>query len=549
MGAGFVRSIQSAVPSVAPGSAWGQRDIGPTLRRFFGAFYNGDVWAVYRRYRNIDVENCGWISYEELQEILFLPEFNLLFIFDAFSQQNALIDSRELLVMVCLFSSSKLSEKCGLFMTLFDNSHSGTCTAAEVANFATLALQVLGRCTGAPVRAKDIAAAMQEELSDVLPLYRDAVNRLGSEATFKEERIFGQDEVDEICSTFRLLYDELPIGQDPPPNCVAPPAPDWDQAAVETKDSRPATGTVRQLNRGLTEAELTHMALLGGMQSDDEDEDREKAVEILKEKSLIRKKEIEEKEAAKAAVEPARGWMIIHGADFVAISKDIARFRHLFAKCVAQALEVPSGVITIVDITPGSVVVEFLVHPSMRGGDRRTATQLLIALAEHLINGKSVLRRGHFSVYAASAELLVGETRRTAVHPLAISDGVICCDQAVQCCSPQAVLEEVLARLKTEQKRAEDAEERCKEAILELKRRDESVQSLTKLVNLARQQEQEKKEEERDAEMREFGQQLQQLEEMARQRTFEANEDQHDKDLTEFKEELDQIEEQQRRPN
>eukprot|EP00913_Durusdinium_trenchii_P033324 g31197.t1 len=169
-----------------------------------------------------------------------------------------------------------------LFMTLFDNSHSGTCTAAEVANFATLALQVLGRCTGAPVRAKDIAAAMQEELSDVLPLYRDAVNRLGSEATFKEERIFGQDEVDEICSTFRLLYDELPIGQDPPPNCVAPPAPDWDQAAVETKDSRPATGTVRQLNRGLTEAELTHMALLGGMQSDDEDEDREKAVEILK---------------------------------------------------------------------------------------------------------------------------------------------------------------------------------------------------------------------------------------------------------------------------
>ena len=25
---------------------------------------------VWRRYRNIDVENCGWISYEELQETL-----------------------------------------------------------------------------------------------------------------------------------------------------------------------------------------------------------------------------------------------------------------------------------------------------------------------------------------------------------------------------------------------------------------------------------------------------------------------------------------------
>jgi hypothetical protein len=25
------------------GSAWAQRDIGPTLRRFFGAFYNGHL--------------------------------------------------------------------------------------------------------------------------------------------------------------------------------------------------------------------------------------------------------------------------------------------------------------------------------------------------------------------------------------------------------------------------------------------------------------------------------------------------------------------------
>lgn len=528
MGAGFVRSIQAVVPSVAPGSAWAQRDIGPTLRRFFGAFYNGDVWAVYRRYKNIDVENTGWISYEDLAEILFLPEFNLLFIFDAFSQQNALIDARELLVMVCLFSSSKLSEKCG----------------------ATLALQVLGRCTGAPVRAKDVAVAMQDELSDVLPLYREAVNRLGSEATFKEERIFGQDEVDEICSTFRPVYDDLPIGQDPPPNCVAPPAPDWEKTAnAAVTHSRPATSQVRQLNRTLTEVELHQMALLGGLGHADEDEDREQAAEILKEKSMIRQKEIEEKEAAKAAIQPARGWMIIHGADFVSLSKDINHFRHLFVKCVAQALDVPSGVITIVDITPGSVVVEFLVHPSMRGGDRRTAVELLIALAEHIINGKSVLRRGHFRDYAASAELLVGETRKTAVRPLSITDGIICCDQAVQCCNPQAVLEEVLARLDTELKRAEAAEERCKEAVADLRRRDESVTALKKHVKLARQQEEEQKEVERDAEMKEFGEQLRRLEEIAKQRHFEVKEDQHDKEVTEFKEELDHIEEQQRRPS
>lgn len=70
----------------------------------------------------------------------------------------------------------------------------------------------------------------------------------------------------------------------------------------------------------------------------------------------------------------------------------------------------------------------------------------MIALAEHIGNGRSVLRRGHFRDYAQSAELLVGESRKTAVHPLAISDGVLCCDQFVQCCNPAAVLEEVLGR-------------------------------------------------------------------------------------------------------
>ncbi|CAE7680431.1 GCP1 [Symbiodinium pilosum] len=540
MGSGFVKALQSVVPSIAAGSSWAQRDIGPTLRRFFGAYFNGDVWAVYRRYKNIDVDNSGWISYEELGEILFLPEFNLLFIFDAFSQQNALIDGRELLVMVCLFSSAKLSEKCGVFMTLFDSSHSGTCTAAEVANFATLSLQVLGRCTGACVRLKDIAAVMQEELSDVLPQYREAANRLGVEATFKEERIFGQDEIDEICSTFRHLYEELPIGQQPPANCVAPPAPDWQRAAMAGAASE-MSPTKRPLNRTLTEGELTHMAMLGGSE---EDGGRMQAAEALKEKSRARQQELQEKEMAKAAIKPAKGWMIVHGADFVIVSKELARFRHLFVKCVAQALEVPSGILTVIDITPGSVVVEFLVHPSARAGDNRNATQLLIALADQLINSTSTLRRGHFGAYAASAELLVGETRRTAVHPLSITDGIICCDQSVQCCSPQAILDEVLARLEVEQRRAEAAEEKYKQAVIELRRRDESVKSLTKLLDLAKQQEEEKQEEERDSEIKEFDKQLQHLEELAKLRALDIKEELRDREVMEFKQEIHALEEQ-----
>ena len=135
--------------------------------------------------------------------------------------------------------------------------------------------------------------------------------------------------------------------------------------------------------------------------------------------------------------------MVVHGADFeskpqqdlslescpalsavakVTVSKELARFRHLFVKCVAQAAGIkclaksvcvcvsvcacgrletcnctpgtrrpiwnPHGsahscsqprraremtlvMPQVVDVTPGSVVVEFLVHPSARAGDTR----------------------------------------------------------------------------------------------------------------------------------------------------------------------------------
>ncbi|CAE7942375.1 GCP1 [Symbiodinium sp. KB8] len=302
--------------------------------------------------------------------------------------------------------------------------------------------------------------------------------------------------------------------------------------------------TRKPLNRTLTDAELTHMAMLGS--TGNEDGGREQAAEILKEKRRASHQDMLEREAAKAAIKPARGWMVVHGADFVTVSKEMARFRHLFVKCVAQALDVPSGILTVVDVTPGSVVVEFLVHPSARAGDTRNATQLLIALAEQLINSNSTLRRGHFGAYAASAELLVGETRRKAVHALSIADGVICCDQSVQCCSPQAVLDEVLARLRIEQRRAESAEEKYKQAVIELRRRDESVKSLTKLLDLAKQQEEEKKEEQRDLEMQEFGKQLLHLEELAKLRALDVKEDLRDQEVIEFKQELSTLEEQQR---
>ena len=65
-----------------------------------------------------------------------------------------------------------------------------------------------------------------------------------------------------VPSFWRPVYDDLPIGQDPPPNCVAPPAPDWEKTATAAAtNSRPATShRIGQLNRTLTESELHQMA-------------------------------------------------------------------------------------------------------------------------------------------------------------------------------------------------------------------------------------------------------------------------------------------------
>jgi len=336
------------------------------------------------------------------------------------------------------------------------------------------------------------------------------------------------------------VYEDLPIGQEPPPGAVHPAPPDWGGHTGATSPS--FAGTQQPLNRRLTEQELTQMAIMGGLA--DEDEDREKTAQLLKAQQLQRAREMEAAAAAKAAIKPVKAFMVIHGADFASVSRDLPKFRHTFIKGIAKALDVPSGIITVLDVTPGSVVVEFLVYPPTRGGDKRSATDLLVEVAEQLITSRSALRRGHFAQYATSAELLVGSTLSRAVCPLAIGNGTICCEQAVQFCDPQAVLDEILARLEIEQKRAEVAEESQRQVLLELRKRDESIKALKDLLQRRRREEEERKAEaERDEEMKQFGSELRMVEEMRRQRELQEA---RNEEMTKFANELERLEAEKR---
>jgi len=508
MGAGVAKCLERCVSDVGPGSAWAQKDLGPTLRRFFGAYVNGDIWALYRRYKQVDSHNCGYVGYEELPEIVQLPEFNLLFLWDAFSHQNSLFEGRELLIIVCIFSSASLAEKCRFLLTLHDASHSGTITGAEVAELATACLGVLARCTGQNIRPKEVAAVLQDDLPNVLQAFREAAKVNGPGPAFKTERIISNAELDMLAASLRGMYQELPIGQDPPPGALKPPEPDWNVGKEEIVAAGSGTSAVRTLaGKKLTQAELLQMAVMGGVSAEVGDEDAAKdSSTLLLEMQLARDQELERSQAATASMKPAKGWLVIHGADFATVSKDFLGFRHSLVKSISQALRVPGASIEVVEITAdsveitaGSVVVELLIHPSARAGDIRDAKELLIQIAQQLSDKQSSMRCGSFASYAASAELLTGTSRKTATPPLGIGDTVRC-DQATQHCDPSSVLDEVLARLEVEKVRAERAEAAHRAALEELAKREATIISLTQAKH------------EEDMEL--FAQELRQLEEL-----------------------------------
>jgi len=114
----------------------------------------------------------------------------------------------------------------------------------------------------------------------------------------------------------------------------------------------------------------------------------------------------EVKAMAKAALPPAKGTMIIHGAQLADVEKDLPRFQYLFCRGLSAALGIPSSCVEILDIRPGSICIDFRLHAACRGDDRRNGADLMYLLEDQLANSSSLLRRGEFRDYIASAEFL-----------------------------------------------------------------------------------------------------------------------------------------------
>jgi len=259
-----------------------KKQSGPTLRKLFGAYRNPDFWAVYRRFRAIDDGN-GWVSYEELLQCVALQEYHLLFLWETFSQQNELISARELMTVICIFSSAPLFEKGKFLLSLFDDSHTGLNTGAEIASILHQVLSVLTKCTGIPVKVKEVRDQLKSVLPDILPKFAEAVERCNgkSELAFTTERFIGQIELEELLPTIQHTYESLPIALPPPSNACAPPPPDWatpsslEKGVSKAPSAAPKAAPENSGATGkkLSKAELAHLEWMSKLEEDEQAED------------------------------------------------------------------------------------------------------------------------------------------------------------------------------------------------------------------------------------------------------------------------------------
>lgn len=525
MGAAVTRSLLRVLPDSSQGSVWVQNERGPTLRKLFGAYCNPDLWAVYRRLRRVDAAGSGWLSELETQDLLGLPEFNLLFLWDLLSHQNELVNGRELLTTVCVFSSASLVEKARFLITVFDDSRTGSCTGAEVAHACVSVLGVLGRCTGVVVKPKEVAAGLRDDLPALLPEFMNAVRSYGgdrssAEKCFQKDRMISQIELDKLLPSLRAAYMQLPISGTPPPDAMSPPDADWgtDAPTVAAPEQAPEVtllqagamtpagggqAAVRALTASRSQAQLgapkTELQMMAVVEQEEHDmAAAARAVEEAREREAAAARAREEAARAKVVLPPAKATLDVHGHSFESIESQLATWKYRFTKGISSALGINSSCIEILDMIEPGVKVVFEFRPTGRGGDHRTGMDLVHELEAQLSSGSSHFRRGIFKEYAASAELL-WEGKPQVAADLA-AKGLqprVMCDSEAYAEDLQVTLQEILDAIEAERIIAELSESRLLDAQQDLVACCAALEAEKSAQAIRRQEERQKNDEER----------------------------------------------------
>eukprot|EP00928_Gymnodinium_smaydae_P063349 TRINITY_DN46966_c0_g1_i1.p1 TRINITY_DN46966_c0_g1~~TRINITY_DN46966_c0_g1_i1.p1 ORF type:complete len:471 (-),score=103.66 TRINITY_DN46966_c0_g1_i1:91-1503(-) len=445
---------------------WAKKNRGPLLRKLFGAYTNTDIWAVCRNYRKVDDGN-GYVSYDEFKAIIFMKEHDLLFVFDIFAQQNELIDSRELLTMICLFSSATLLEKGKFLISLFDDSKTGSVTGSELATACTMVCTVFSRCTGIIVRPKEVTSALKQSLPSLIADYAEPVELHGLDHAFNNERLISAMELNHLIPSIQEAYDVMPVAGLPPADSVAPPPPDWGppETGAEPPPRKAAGGAsgarggqfVQSGAKKLSEADLAHLTWITRMEEDEDGPFRSASKSRLADGTRDN------------LPRPATRWMVIHGMDFGSIAKDLPGFRYNFVKSVSAAIGVSPGCIEVINVLRGSIIIHFTIKPPK--GEGRDGETFMELLEQQIASNFSTFRRGSFADFAQSAELVAEDPTLEPTTPAGGAGGAAS--------GQPASLPEALAELSAARRRIEELEASHRLALDELRKRDAEIARLS----------------------------------------------------------------------
>lgn len=422
-------SIASAFLKTATSEDWDALGRGPTLRQIFAAYGVQDCWAVQRRFRQID-DGDGYVGYDELQKLVSAEEFSLLFLWDLFSQQNELMDITELLTVVCIFSTARLEEKCKFLLAVFDQSKLGVCTGAEISQLCFVMLGIFSKCIGTSTsRVKDIAADLKMDFPDLVPAYQEALQLVGSEATFHKERVIHHSDLESMLRPVMGAYDRLPVARPPPEGCCPPPSLTWgviagpDGGAQATTVKKPPPDVKSKSRELATKSQTNGEPHLAWMSKLDAQPQGKLAESRADDGSL-------------------RHWLLLHSAEFATLAKNLPDFRKLFARGVATAVGLPLTCMEVTNVTNaagvgGSILVEFILHPPQVHGEKRGTAAFLQVLESQLQGAHSALRKGPLGAYLSGAQLLANEPRKVKDTRAAVEAGT--CEQGAQTDSSELI--------------------------------------------------------------------------------------------------------------
>jgi len=396
--------ISAALINIGAAPGWHDTGRGQRLRQLFGGYRGQDIWAILRKLKSMD-DGHGFLGFDEVQELLYLKAPSMLFLWDIFSQQNELFAAKELLTVACVFSSALLEEKARFLHAAFDASGRGLGTGSEVASICLMVLSVLGKVTGAMAKAKEVTPQLMVELEELVPPYAEAVQLLGSKEAFQKERVIGQLEIDRILTpSIRDAYESLPLHLEPlPPETEPPPPPGWASTgrggggapiSQQNDAQRPTLQRASTLPPG-SEPSERHLAWFRRLESST----------------------TKELDSSGDVDDTIHRWLVIQNHEFASIAKDLPEFRHVFCKSICSALGLPAhgNCVEVVNVTNGSIIVEFLLRPRAHT-DSRTAFELSMLLDKQLNSPYSALRRGPLGKYLGSA-LLLSASPQTVADP------------------------------------------------------------------------------------------------------------------------------------